>query len=236
MWLTCLSKKGIFFISMKMTVPKSKVLSVSKGLMALADFKTGSPDINNSQSVIVNVSPGSALDHKIQQETKTRKAVVNGEELSDVVIVPNNKDVKVQYEENPYENISTRDLTTIGDVQSDIQQLQNLVKEKENIAKALSIMLNLVENNPLVVNKIIIAPENILAELIKLLTSADQVKISYILDNDVGCSCGSVKYIAVDKIYIVKNEDTQILKYSYPDVIQILDDHKISYKLVANEN
>ena len=94
-----------------MTVPKSKVLSVSKGLMALADFKTGSPDINNSQSVIVNVSPGSA-DTKVKQETspKARKAVVNGEELSDVVIVPNNKDVKVQYnpvseDDNPYANL-----------------------------------------------------------------------------------------------------------------------------------
>ena len=196
-----------------MTVPKSKVLSVSKGLMALADFKTGSPDINNSQSVIVNVSPGHVADTKVKQETspKARKAVVNGEELSDVVIVPNNKDVKVQYEDvddNPYANLETvkkRDLSSVEDIRNDFQQLQNLIVEKENLAKALSIMLNLVENNPLIINKIIVAPSDILAELIKLLTSAEEVKINYILDNDVGCSCSSVKFIPIDKIYVWEN-------------------------------
>ena len=227
-----------------MTIPKSKVLSVSKGLMALADFKTGSPDINNSQSVIVNVSPGNLADAKVKQETtpKARKAVVNGEELSDVVIVPSNKDVKVQYdpptteEENPYANLQTktRDLSSVEDIRNDFQQLQNLIVEKENLAKALSIMLNLVENNPLIINKLIIAPSDILAELIKLLTGGDEVKINYLLEDDVGCTCSIVKFIPIDKIYVIKNDETKILKYDYPDALQILDQHKISYKMVCN--
>ena len=95
-------------------------------------------------------------------------------------------------------------------------------------------MLNLVENNPLIINKIIVAPSDILAELIKLLTSAEEVKINYILDNDVGCSCSSVKFIPIDKIYVIKNDETKILKYDYPDALQILDQHKISYKMVCN--
>ena len=127
-----------------------------------------------------------------------------------------------------------RDLSSVEDIRNDFQQLQNLIVEKENLAKALSIMLNLVENNPLIINKIIVAPSDILAELIKLLTSAEEVKINYILDNDVGCSCSSVKFIPIDKIYVIKNDETKILKYDYPDALQILDQHKISYKMVCN--
>ena len=182
----------------------------------------------------------------MKQETtpKTRHAIVDGKEDPDITIVPSNKDVKVKYdpptteEENPYANISTttRDLSSFDDISSDYKQLQELITVKENIAKALSIMLNLVENNPLIVNKLIIAPPDVLAELIRLLTSADEVKFSYLLDSDVGCSCGAVKFIPIDKIYVVKGGETKILKYSYPDAIQLLDEHKISYKLVVNDN
>ena len=40
-----------------MSVPKNKVISVTKGFMALADLKNQSPSNTNSQSVIVNVAP-----------------------------------------------------------------------------------------------------------------------------------------------------------------------------------
>ena len=174
-----------------MTVPKSRVLSVSKGILALADLKHNSPDV--SQNVIVNVGQGRDPVGSDKEDVKPRNAVVNGEVLPDVVIVPPAREYKenqdqpqldVKYDpnvDNPYVT------TSIGD-------LQTMIIEKDNIAKALSIMLELVENNPLIVNKLIIAPANTLAELIKLLASADEVKISYILDSDVGCSCGSVKY------------------------------------------
>ena len=217
-----------------MTVPKSRVLSVSKGILALADLKHNSPDV--SQNVIVNVGQGrDPVGSGNKEDVKPRNAVVNGEVLPDVVIVPPAREYKenqdqpqldVKYDpnvDNPYVT------TSIGD-------LQTMIIEKDNIAKALSIMLELVENNPLIVNKLIIAPANTLAELIKLLASADEVKISYILDSDVGCSCGSVKYVPVDKIYVIKHGLTQVLKYAYPDVIQILDQHKISYKLVTNDS
>jgi hypothetical protein len=218
----------------EMTVPKSKVLSVSKGILALADLKHNSPEV--SQHVVVNVRSN---DTKAEREPKTRNAVINGECTasgepygSDVVIVqpspspsPLTPQMDVKYDPpNPYAAASCDPIT----------HLQALVREKESIAKALSIMLELVENNPLIINKLIIAPSATLAELIKLLASADDVKISYMLDQDVGCSCGSVKYVPIDKIYVVKHGDTQVLKYAYPDVIQILDQHRISYKLVAD--
>ena len=223
-----------------MSVPKSKVLSVSKGLMALADLKSGCASTNNSQNVFVNVTPAHHVKTNIDQEStpvKTRNAVVDGEELSDVVIV---EPTKVHYDDkevNPYANLptKTRELSSVEDIRNDFNQLQALVKQKEDIAKALSIMLNLVENNPLIVNKCIVAPSDILAELIKLLTSADEVKLNYALEDDVGCTCGAVKFLAIDKIYVVKDGQTQVLKYSYPDAIKLLDDHHISYKLVCND-
>ena len=214
-----------------MTVPKSKVLSVSKGIMALTNLTHGSPEVKQNVIVKNYVTP------VVKEEKKTRNAVIDGVEDPNVVIVEPtaNKDEKVSYE-NPYESLpEERDLTTIEDIRNTYKQLNETIKEKENIAKALTIMLNLIENNPLIINKLIIAPADVLTELIKLLTSSDEVKFNYLFDADVGCSCGVNKYVAIDKIYVIKNGETKIMKYDYPDAIQLLDQHRISYKFVVNE-
>ena len=214
-----------------MTVPKSKVLSVSKGIMALTNLTHGSPEVKQNVIVKNYVTP------VVKEEKKTRNAVIDGVEDPNVVIVEptTNKDEKVSYE-NPYESLpNERDLTTIEDIRNTYKQLNETIKEKENIAKALTIMLNLIENNPLIINKLIIAPADVLTELIKLLTSSDEVKFNYLFDADVGCSCGVNKYVAIDKIYVIKNGETKIMKYDYPDAIQLLDQHRISYKFVVNE-
>ena len=214
-----------------MTVPKSKVLSVSKGIMALTNLTHGSPEVKQNVIVKNYVTP------VVKEEKKTRNAVIDGVEDPNVVIVEptTNKDEKVSYE-NPYESLpEERDLTTIEDIRNTYKQLNETIKEKENIAKALTIMLNLIENNPLIINKLIIAPADVLTELIKLLTSSDEVKFNYLFDADVGCTCGVNKYVAIDKIYVIKNGETKIMKYDYPDAIQLLDQHRISYKFVVNE-
>ena len=218
-----------------MSVPKSKVLSVSKGLMALADFKQACPQTTTSQTVYVNVHPKHQHDEAQAQSAQQQQTDV--EDLSDVTVVK--PDCGVKYgDDNPYAGLKTtvtRDLSTEEDIKYDYNQLLSLVKQKEGIAQALSIMLNLVEHNPLIVNKYIVAPTNILEQLIKLLTSADDVQINLALDGDVGCSCGAVKFYPVDKIYVIKNGETSILKYAYPEAIKLLDDHRISIKLVAND-
>ena len=214
-----------------MSVPKSKVLSVSKGIMALTNLTHGSPEVKQNVIVKNYVTP------VVKEEKKTRNAVIDGVEDPNVVIVEptTNKDEKVSYE-NPYESLpNERDLTTIEDIRNTYKQLNETIKEKENIAKALTIMLNLIENNPLIINKLIIAPADVLTELIKLLTSSDEVKFNYLFDSDVGCTCGVNKYVAIDRIYVIKNGETKIMKYDYPDAIQLLDQHRISYKFVVNE-
>ena len=233
-----------------MSVPKSKVISVTKGFMALADLKNQSPSNTNSQSVIVNVSP----------PEKTREIGKPYVDEDGIVIVPTKSETpstfnhpqsqeenetKVQYgpkdlrdgvpynppPENPYS--TTRELSNFNDIKNDYEELKALLKQQEAISRALSIMLNLVVHNPLIINKVIVAPRNVLAELIKLLTSADEVSFKE-SDPEIRCSLSSVKYNVIEKIYVLKNNETFNLKYSFPDVIKILDEHRISLKLVAN--
>ena len=226
-----------------MSVPKSKIIScgithdypkvenmsVSKGLMALTDIKTGCPTTSNSQTIFVNVNPSK----------KNEKKNDDDEELSDVVVVktsPEN-DTPVKYvEPNPYDNLppttQTRELSNMDDVRKQFYELQQIIRQKENIAMALSIILNLIENNPLIINKLVIPTEECLLELLKLLTDADEIQITK-LDCDIGCSCKAPSTSIINKIYITKNGQTNILKYSYPDVIKIFDTHNISLTMVC---
>ena len=203
-----------------MSVPKSKVLSVSKGLIGLNSMKTGCPTTH--QNVVVNVNT-------------THKAVVDGEELSDVVVIdplPNNdvkQEAKIKCESSNVSQIKTREIANEEDINADYEQLLKLLKTKDAITQALSIMLNLIEHNPLIVNKYIISPKDILINLIQLLTEADKVDIIMAVDVDCGCSAHS-KYGVIDKIYVTKNGNTSILKYSYAESLQILETHRISTK------
>ena len=200
-----------------MSVPKSKVLSVSKGLIGLNEMRTGCP--NNHQNVVVNVH---------NDLNTTRKAVVDGEELSDVIVVDalQNNDVKQEAK------IKTREIASEEDIKEDYAQLLKLVKTKDAITQALSIMLNLVEHNPLIVNKYIISPKEILINLIQLLTEADKVDIIMAVE-DVDCGCTSSSknnYSVIDKIYVSKDGNTTILKYGFAEALQILETHRISTK------
>ena len=205
-----------------MSVPKSKVLSVSKGLIGLNSMKTGCP--NNHQNVVVNVN----TTHK-----NVHKAVVDEEELSDVVVIePSNinndvkQEAKIKCESS---NVKTREIANEEDITADYEQLLKVVKTKDAITQALSIMLNLVEHNPLIVNKYIISPKEILINLIQLLTEADKVEIIMNVDVDCGCSANS-KYSVIDKIYVSKDGSTSILKYGFAECLQVLETHRISTK------
>ena len=211
-----------------MSVPKSKVLSVSKGLIGLNEMRTGCP--TNHQNVVVNV-------HNDLNSTpkSVRKAVVDGEELSDVVVIdplPNNdvkQEAKIKCESSNVQSVKTREIANEEDMKADYEQLLKVVKTKDAITQALSIMLNLIEHNPLIVNKYIISPKDILINLIQLLTEADKVEIIMNVDVDCGCSSNN-KYSVIDKIYVTKNGNTSILKYNYAEALQILEKHRISTK------
>ena len=204
-----------------MSVPKSKVLSVSKGLIGLNEMRTGCP--TNHQNVVVNVH------NDLNSTPKSiRKACVDGEELSDVVIIePSNinndvkQEAKIKCESSNVSQMKTREIANEEDMKADYEQLLKVVKTKDAITQALSIMLNLVEHNPLIVNKYIISPKEILINLIQLLTEADKVEIIMNIDVDCGCSSNN-KYSVIDKIYVSKDGSTSILKYGFAEALQIL--------------
>ena len=217
-----------------MSVPKSKILSVSRGILGLSEMKIGSG--KTTQNVVLNINT---------TPKGTRNAVIDGEEQSDIVIVepttkpatteqppPINADINVNYD-NPY---MTREISTEDDIKKDYEQLLKVVKTKDAITQALSIILNIVEHNPLIVNKYIISPKDILSKLIQLLTEADKVDILLSID-DVGCSCSpNSKYAVIDKIYVTKDGSTSILKYGFAETLKILENHRISTKFCLTEN
>ena len=111
--------------------------------------------------------------------------------------------------------------------------MRALIHSKDNIINAYSLMIDILENNPLIVNKYVIADIDSLTLLISYLTEAERVDIQEALDVD--CTCiGGPKYVPVDKIYITKNGDTQNFKYQYPNANKVLDDHHISVKFVVD--
>jgi hypothetical protein len=76
----------------------------------------------------------------------------------------------------------------------------------------------------------IIAHGDDLQVLIRLLTNCTSVEIIQ-KDIDIGCCATVPKYLLIDKIFVVKNGETLNLKYSFPEVIQTLDNYRISYKM-----
>jgi len=177
-----------------MSIPKSKILTVSRGFAASAELHNNSP--SSTQVVNVNINKEQAELQSEQEQTSTLQLV-------DDPKTPND------------------------------ERLEALVKSKDNIINAYSLLLTIAENNPLIVNKFIVAKATELAQLIKLLTEADDVQINFNLDVD--CTCvGSGHYSEVDKIYIIKGNQTLNFKYSYPNANKILDDHRVSVKYVID--
>lgn len=203
-----------------MSVPKSKVLSsarnlsATKGVIALADVKVQSP----SQSQIINLT------------VHSDKAVESSEEVQDEVkpVYPSTFNA-----DNPYENLKTGapklDQDGTFTAESRINELTTQIQDQEKIVQALSLIIELLESNPLIINKYVIAKAETLEELITLLTGADSVEI---LTSDIECGCNPSKAVApVERIYVTKGGDIKQLKYDFPEALRMLETHRISTKL-----
>lgn len=216
-----------------MSIPTSKMLGVSKGFLAIAKLKNNSP--SQSQNVCVNVQlppEKPVLDQKdIDQKSPPDKNNNQESTQSSPTTVSysdhggDHRSLFAPTDSNPYTNLKERSLETANITK---EELSNIIDVKDKICQALLLMLDIVEHNPLIVNKYIIAEAESLKELVLLLTNGDEVSIQS--DFDVGCTCGSNKYVNVDKIFVKKNDETFNFKYAFPEALKILDDHKISIK------
>lgn len=146
-----------------------------------------------------------------------------------VVVNPYEK-VAVQYPNPDDVDVKERSVETANET---LNNLEQLIHDKDLLIQALILCLDIVENNPLIVNKYIIAEEEELVKLVRLLTDCDSVELLK-ADTDASC-CKSSNYDYVSKIYVkAKDGNTYNLKYNYPDVTEFLYDRKISTKFVKS--
>ena len=186
-----------------MSVPKSNVLSCSRSFLAKTDLGYCSP--KQSQNVNVVVSP----------------------QMCHYDATPNPYDV--QAGENEVPKVKERSIDTANET---LKNMESIIKNKDLLIQVLVLCVDILENNPLIINKFVIAEEKELSLMIKYLTDADEVDI-YKVDHECKCTIGkSEKYDIVDRIIVKKNGEIYNLKYSFPDVVQFLFERRFSTKFV----
>ena len=191
-----------------MSLPKSRILSNTKGFAAAAEYHNNSPE----QSTVVNVN----VNHTNEKDKEAPVAQTNDEVIypREVIYPPIHEDVR------PSEPAQ--------------KDFNSVIRSKDNSIQAYSLLLEIIENNPLIINKQVIAEIDALSHLILFLTEADTVDVQ--VSNDVECSCiGSTKFVAVEKIFITKNNETLNFKYNYADANKFLSEHHVSTKFVVDK-
>lgn len=206
-----------------MTIPSSKILKASKSLVAAASLQHHSPTFENGQSQNVNVIVHNSTPDLLKSTSPAPPAKLKPE-LRENEIEEDTEGIYVAYgEDNPYKS---RDLKT---AETNTEELAKLISEKDNLIKALSIIIEMFQNNPLMINKYIIATEETLKELIRLLTNADSVDIQLA---DLECSCGNPKTATIKRIYITVGDQIYSLDLC-PTVLKLLETYKISLLLLS---
>ena len=222
-----------------MTLPVKRALRNNRGFQAAADVSVNSPSQTNSQTTTQNVNV-----NIVSPLTKDREIAIS--HTTD----PSFEDVKpdiTECEKLPVDLINDRVIRppqtdtvdikerSIESAMLNLEEMEGIVKDKNSLIQALALIIDLYENNPLIVNKLIVAHEEELIRLLMLLTDADSVEIVKKDTVDGGCLCKIPKYDLVDKIMIHKGQELYNLKYSFPSVIRLLDNRKVSIKIVQKD-
>ena len=209
-----------------MSIPKSKMLSASRAIMAIANRTRETREISNKtvQNQTVNITlprnPETAIQHP------TIVAYPQMSNLPEVPITTEYPSVMPTAVDPPV--VETPQTTTTNE---DLINLYNMLNNYETVAKALILIIDLIQSNPLVINKYIVPTEKTFRDLICVLTNAEDVDIKRM--EEVGCTLSSKKYSLVEDIYIVKDGDPKSLKYGYPEVSRLFDRFGISIKMIA---
>lgn len=209
-----------------------------KGFQAQANVPFNSPTQTNNQNVNVIVTDSSLtkdkafsiLNTKDYQE-KELPAVDKMFELKGPETGLNdNLDKPIEIQETPLPTKPVVKERTIETAKESLEEFRTMIKEQNSLIEALSLILDIYERNPLIINKCIIAEEEELSRLLFLLTNAEQIEMVK-TDPETGCMCKPGKFTYINKIMIRKNGNTYNFKYSFPNVIQLLENRHISYKM-----
>lgn len=200
-----------------MSVPHSTILSCSRGVLAKTDVGYCSPKQSQNSSSYAENNVKVVVYPKKETQNENPYATTNDS-------TENSNEIK---ERSMAHSAAPEGIDTAKDTLTNLNQI---IKNKDMLIQALVLSLDIIQNNPLIINKYVIADEHELALLIKYLTDAEEVDI---IKNDHECSCSvSKKYDIINRIMIKKNGEIYNLKYSYPDVNQYLYDRKFSTKFI----
>ena len=191
------------------------MLSASKSIMAIATVKRDIQKQNQKQVVNVNVNP--------PPQPQVNVVYPKPYEIDEgITVVPATITTQPQPTETQPDT-QTRDI-------KQIEELEALLNNSENVARGLIMIIDIMQSNPLIINKLIVSYEQPFRSLVQTLTNADDVDVQFV--EDVGCFT-SKKYKIIDDVYVIKAGETQSLKYGYPEVIRLFDRFNISTKMIA---
>ena len=223
-----------------MSIPKSKMLSASRAIMAIANKTRESREISHksiqNQTVNINLqrSENSAFSVPRAAESPSYPSIPDVQEtptyqpfpsVAPGAIGPVVQERSVSIEPETPVQSSTNNYA------NELNSLYNLVNNYETVAQALILIIDLIQSNPLIINKYIVPNENTFRDLICILTNADDVDIKRV--EDVGCTLSSKKYDLIDDIFVISDGDPKSLKYGYPEVARLFDRFNISIKMIT---
>ena len=174
----------------------------------------------------------SMINLKASKKTPTINVGVNP--ITNInVSAPPHEPTKVVYPppiQDSYPSVSPQTATineSMSNFTSDDPEKQALLRE----INVLKLIIEIQHSNPILINKYIVADDEILCKMIALLCNAREVHLDA---EDLGNGCISKKtYRKVNSIYIInENGETLNLKYDYPAVMKTLKDLHISVKYV----
>ena len=214
---------------------KAKPLSASKSIMAMASIQRviRRSRLTNEQSQTVNINlshPTMTRDIQPQLTPQDVQYPTPYEISEGITVVPPTTNIPPPSTDNKPTSTPVPD--TSSDAYAELGELYKMLNNSENVAKALILIIDLIQSNPLLINKFIIPTYETFRELVCILTESDDVDIQF--SDDIGCTV-SKKYKVVEDIYVIKDGETQSLRYTYPEVLRLFDRFKISCKFIASE-
>ena len=254
-----------------MSIPKSKMLSASRAIMAIANRTRETREISNKtvQNQTINITlPRNNNETAIQHPgiadpsaTVRCPTIVSYPGIPDTTPISDpgilnpsangvcpmfpsvapvaersvsiEPETPVQGSSIPVPNLglaqnSTNNHATTNE---DLINLYNILNNYETVAKALILIIDLIQSNPLKIKKYIVPTEKTFRDLICVLTNAEDVDIKRV--EEVGCTVSSKKYDLIDDIFVIKDGDPKSLKYGYPEVARLFDRFDISLKMIC---
>ena len=210
-----------------MSIPKNRVLKSTRSILTKANVAS---DIQKNQQIQnVNVVVSRSISEPASEKTN--------EPVAQPVAQPINPPT-YPYSElppaTPFGITSIAQPAVYTDRSADdiLHSYEEQLNSSQSINQALSLVIDILESNPLIINKYIISSFTNLQKLILLLTSADEIEIQ-LNDPELDCFCSPItKYQTIQAIYVHKNNSQYNFHYAFPEAVRMLDRHKISTHII----